>query len=228
MKKNLFIIYEDRAKNIKDNLFLNSLMKAVKVEEISELDYAKVGVFNESLAEIFKEMPKNDFPFMKVFDNKNFYEEELEKNFVINNTKTFTLEKEFKRKLGSATHFYLENITYGTEEEIIRARQLTTFRYGNMFGEKLLREVFENTDRIIKEFSWVFSDKYLVQKEFEIYDGDKTYRIDRLVIDTSKNKLWIIDYKTGGKDNEQLENYKNIIEKELGSQYTIETLFIFV
>ena len=227
-KKNLFVVYEDRAKTIKDDLFLSSLMKAMKVETPMELDYMSFGKFTETPLEFFEEKLENLFPFMEVFDNKEFHAEELSKSALLNYNTQYTLEKEFKRKLGSATHFYLENISYATEEELLRAKKLTQTRYGNMFGERLLEGVFEDANKLIEKFSWVFSDKYLIQKEFEIYDEDKTYRIDRLVIDKSKNKIWIIDYKTGGKDDKQILNYKDILQKQLGEKYIIETLFLFV
>ena len=47
---------------------------------------------------------------------------------------------------------------------------ITTARYGNMFGEEVLAEVFKNSDIFIEKFSWVFSDKYHIQREFEIFE----------------------------------------------------------
>jgi len=56
----------------------------------------------------------------------------------------------------------------------------------------------------------------------------KTYRIDRLLVDKENKKIWILDYKTGGKDEEQLENYKRILELQFGNEYKVETMFLYV
>ena len=181
--------------------YVNALMKSCNESEIAEVYKALL-----SLVEAFK--------------------------IVKFNNKEYTLEKEFKRKTGSATHFYLENILYNTETELKTAKMITTARYGNMFGEEVLAEVFKNSDIFIEKFSWVFSDKYHIQRDFEIFEEidniKKTYRIDRLLVDKENKKIWILDYKTGGKDEEQLENYKRILEGQFGEEYKVETMFLYV
>lgn len=224
-KHNLYVVYEG-----KESIYANALKTAMGVDELSELDYASKGVFKETILEEITEISEKSFDFMEYFDKKEFEEENLDKNQF--NNKEFTLEKEFKRKTGSATHFYLENILHNTEDELQRAKNITMARYGNMFGEEVLTEVFVNTDKFIEKFSWVFSDKYHIQREFEIYDedekGKKTYRIDRVLVDKENKIIWILDYKTGGKDEEQLENYKRILEGQFGDEYKVETMFLYV
>ena len=90
----------------------------------------------------------------------------------------------------------------------------------------MVEEIFEKSDKVIQEFSWVFSRNYTVKREFEIFDNEKKYRIDRLIIDEKNNEIIIIDYKTGQNNKEQLENYKQIIENQVDKKYTVKTQFI--
>lgn len=224
-KHNLFVVYEG-----KESIYSDALKNAMNVEEIESLDYASKGAFKETNFEKVEESFEKSLDFMEFFDKQEFVEEDLDKNRFSN--KEFTLDKEFKRKIGSATHFYLENILYNRVEELKNAKNITIARYGNMIGEKLLAELFEKADSFIEKFAWVFSDKYHIQREFEIYDedenGKKTYRIDRVLVDKTNKKIWILDYKTGGKDEEQLENYKRILERQFGDEFVVETMFLYV
>ncbi|MBP6407383.1 MAG: UvrD-helicase domain-containing protein [Fusobacteriaceae bacterium] len=224
-KHNLYIVYEG-----KESIYSDALKRAMGVEEAYALDYASMGTFVETPLSEVEEVSEKEFDFIEYFDKQEFSEESLDANKF--NNKEYTLEKEFKRKTGSATHFYLENILYNTETELKTAKMITTARYGNMFGEEVLAEVFKNSDIFIEKFSWVFSDKYHIQREFEIFEEidniKKTYRIDRLLVDKENKKIWILDYKTGGKDEEQLENYKRILEGQFGNEYKVETMFLYV
>ena len=223
-KHNLYVVYEG-----KESIYSEALKKAMGVEEAYQLDYASKGIFKESPMGNVEESAEKAFDFMEFFDKQEFSEESLDANKF--NNKEYTLEKEFKRKIGSATHFYLENILYNTEKELQNAKRITKARYGNMFGEEILEEVFRNSDEFIENFSWVFSDKFHIQREFEIFEelegATKTYRIDRLLVDKNNKKIWILDYKTGGKDEEQLENYKRILEGQY-KEYKVETMFLYV
>ena len=169
---------------------------------------------------------KESIDFMDFFQETSYNEDLLNESFIKNYTSNYSLEKEFKRKIGSATHFYFENIEYNTEEELKNAKMLTLAHYGNMFGEKVVEEIFEKSDNVINKFSWVFSKNYIVKREFDIFDGDKKYRIDRLIIDEKNNEIIIIDYKTGQKNEEQLENYKKIVESQVDKKYLVKTKFI--
>jgi hypothetical protein len=67
-----------------------------------------------------------------------------------------------------------------------------------------------------------------VLNEISIFKEDKEYRIDRLVIDSEKKHMEIIDYKTGReKDPKQLEVYKEVLEEKYVG-YTVETRFVKV
>ena len=223
-KHNLYVVYEG-----KESIYSEALKKAMGVEEAYQLDYTNKGIFKETPMGNVEESAEKAFDFMEFFDKQEFSEESLDANKF--NNKEYTLEKEFKRKIGSATHFYLENILYNTEKELQNAKRITKARYGNMFGEEILEEVFKNSDEFIEKFSWVFSDKFHIQREFEIFEElegtTKTYRIDRLLVDKTNKKIWILDYKTGGKDEEQLENYKRILEGQY-KEYKVETMFLYV
>lgn len=220
-KNNLFIVYEG-----KESIFTNALVKAMNVESLENLDFAQVGTFKETPFVVEEISQKESIDFMDFFQETSYDEGLLNEAFIKNYTSNYSLEKEFKRKIGSATHFYFENIEYNTEEELKNAKMLTLAHYGNMFGEKVVEEIFEKSDKVIQEFSWVFSKNYIVKREFDIFDGDKKYRIDRLIIDEKNNEIIIIDYKTGQKNEEQLENYKKIIESQVDKKYLVKTKFI--
>lgn len=219
-KNNLFIVYEG-----KESIFTNALVKAMNVESLENLDFAQIGTFKETPFMVEEASKKENIGFMDFFQETSYNEDLLNESFIKNN-KPNSLDKEFKRKIGSATHYYLENIEYNTEEELKNAKMLTLAHYGNMFGEKMVEEIFEKSDKVIQEFSWVFSRNYTVKREFEIFDNEKKYRIDRLIIDEKNNEIIIIDYKTGQNNKEQLENYKQIIENQVDKKYTVKTQFI--
>ncbi len=75
-----------------------------------------------------------------------------------------------------------------------------------------------------------------IYSEYEIYDYDykKSYRIDRIMIKDDANnsgngEIYIVDYKTGAKNDEQLENYKELLYKNFGDEiknYKIKTKFL--
>lgn len=236
-KHNLYIIYNESKKRketkpenedeagIIGTVFLDSLIKSMNVDSVESLDYASKGFFKETPIESAEEISNNSFPFIEYFDNK-----EYDKASLFRVEKDITLENEFKRKTGSATHFYLENILYASSEELIRAKKITKAKYGNVLGESLLNSYFEKADKFINENSWIFDEKYIIKREFEIFEEIdeviKTYRIDRLLIDESSKIIHILDFKTGNENDSQLKNYKRILEKSIGSDYLIETKFL--
>ena len=151
----------------------------------------------------------------------------------------FILETEEKRMLGILIHYFLENIKNATKEEINYAIKLCYKNYLSYFGEEKLKKIFskKNINRILEIVGNIFSDRWdHIYSEYEIYDSEntKSYRIDRIMIkddiqNSGKGEVYIVDYKTGAKNDEQLENYKNLLYKNFGDEiqnYEIKTKFL--
>ena len=149
-----------------------------------------------------------------------------------------SLQNEIKRLKGTVVHYFLENLIYATNEEIERAKKLTFAKFASNLGEKGIDEILseKNIEYILTKKKEIFSREWdKIYSEYEIYTEDETFRIDRLMIkEGSKEKkgcIYIVDYKTGEINEEQLANYKNIVEnilEKLGkeNEYEIITEFI--
>ncbi len=148
----------------------------------------------------------------------------------------YSLELEEKRNIGNIVHYFLENIKYGEKEEIELALKKTFSKYGALFGEKKLKEEIlseEKINKIFKNNPDIFSKKWdIIYNEYSIYSEQekKLYRIDRLMIDNKTKEIYIVDYKTGTYEEEQLKNYKELVEFELSrikeKNYTVKTKYI--
>ncbi len=151
----------------------------------------------------------------------------------------FLLQTEEKRMLGILIHYFLENIKNASEEEIEFSIQLCYKNYLSYFGEEKLKKIFskKNIEKILYIAGDIFSDKWdYIYSEYEIYDSEhkKSYRIDRIMIRDDVNNLgngeiYIVDYKTGAKNEEQLENYRKLIQENFADElknYKIRTKFL--
>lgn len=160
------------------------------------------------------------------------------KKVEINNNK-FSLQTEEKRMLGILIHYFLENIKYASSDEIEYAVKLCYKNYLSYFGEEKMKKIFseKNINKILEIAGDIFSKKWdHIYSEYEIYDYDykKSYRIDRIMIKDDTNnsgngEIYIVDYKTGAKNDEQLENYKELLYKNFGDEiknYKIKTKFL--
>ena len=141
-----------------------------------------------------------------------------------------SLEKEFRRKKGLAIHYYFEHVLNDLSEDLNIAKTAILNKYGNILGKSLLNELIDRMDKFILNNSSIYSPKYKVYTEFEIYDDNGEKRIiDRINIDERNKKVYIYDYKTGyevhenKKYIEQIENYKKILGEKLGKEYKIYT-----
>ena len=165
-------------------------------------------------------------------------QEKLSENIekIKNDVYKYSLELEEKRNIGNIVHYFLENIKYGEKEEIELALKKTFSKYGALFGEKKLREDIlseEKIEKIFKNNPDIFSKKWdIIYNEYSIYSEQekKLYRIDRLMIDNKTKEIYIVDYKTGTYEEEQLKNYKELVEFELSrikeKNYTVKTKYI--
>ena len=155
-------------------------------------------------------------------------------NFPVKDFK-ITLKEEFKRKKGLAIHYYFEHILNNLEEDRKTARSALLSRYGNMLGKTILIEIISSLEEFISKNRDIYDKKYKVYTEFEIYDSEGNKKImDRINIDEENKKIYIFDYKTGYEplENEmyiqQIENYKQILNKKLSGEYEIYTRILEV
>ena len=155
-------------------------------------------------------------------------------NFPVKEFKT-TLKEEFKRKKGLAIHYYFEHILNNLEEDRKTAKSALLSRYGNMLGKTILTEIISRLEEFISKNRDIYDKKYKVYTEFEIYDSEGNKKImDRINIDEENKKIYIFDYKTGYEplENEtyiqQIENYKQILDKKLVGEYEIYTRILEV
>ncbi len=170
-----------------------------------------------------------------------FYSENQKLDLEINKSK-FSLETEEKRKLGILIHYFLENIKYAKMEEIEFSKKLCYKNYISYFGKKKLDKIFseKNLKEIFEKDKDIFSNKWdFIYSEYELYDKEtKTkYRLDRIMIKDEKidengnlelGEVYIVDYKTGQKNDMQLENYKSLLLKNFPKLkgYRVHTKFL--
>lgn len=149
-----------------------------------------------------------------------------------------SLQNEVKKLKGTVVHYFLENLIYATNEEIERAKKLTFAKFASNLGEKGIAEILseKNIEYILNKKKEIFSKDWdKIYPEYEIYTEDETFRIDRLMIKEAKEGekgcVYIVDYKTGEINEEQLANYKTIIEnllERLGKENEYEVITEFI
>lgn len=136
----------------------------------------------------------------------------------------FNLEAESKRLMGTGVHFYLENIIYDTEEERKKSFNLTMSKYGTLIGEERLYTILKSKelDEFMKKNKLIFSREWdYIYPEYEIYveATQELRRIDRIMIKKPKDypmgEILIVDYKTGGMNQSQIDEYVHLIEEQL-------------
>ena len=240
-KNNLIVIYEDR-------LFEEKSLKEINLEDISfeksviddffdckigELSFSEKNSNNEDTA---KENLESDlFNSQSYFSSSIYENEEESEKFDINDSK-FLLETEEKRMIGILVHYFFENLKYGTDEEVEFSKTLCYKKYLSYFGEEKLNKIFskENIEIFLTKDKEIFSKKWdYIYSEYVLYDYEekKEYRIDRLMIKDNGDgtgEIYIVDFKTGGKDKSQLKTYKDVLKKNFEElqKYKIRTKFL--
>ena len=240
-KNNLIVIYEDR-------LFEEKSLKEINLEDISfeksviddffdckigELSFSEKNSNNEDTA---KENLESDlFNSQSYFSSSIYENEEESEKFDINDSK-FLLETEEKRMIGILVHYFFENLKYGTDEEVEFSKTLCYKKYLSYFGEEKLNKILskENIGMFLTKDKEIFSKKWdYIYSEYVLYDYEekKEYRIDRLMIKDNGDgtgEIYIVDFKTGGKNENQLKTYKEILKKNFEElqNYNIRTKFL--
>ena len=248
-KNNLIVIYEDRIFEKKSlNEFSLEELKGISLEDISfeksiindffdckigELSFNEKNFNNEDITE---ENLENDLYNSLSYFSSSIYENEEEiKNIEVNESK-FLLETEEKRMIGILVHNFFENLKYGTDEEVEFSKTLCYKKYLSYFGEEKLNKIFskENIEMFLTKDKEIFSKKWdYIYSEYILYDYEekKEYRIDRLMIKDNGDgtgEIYIVDFKTGGKNENQLKTYKEVLRKNFEElqNYNIRTKFL--
>ena len=248
-KNNLIIIYEDRFFEKKSlNEFSSEELKGINLEDISfeksvinDFFDCKIGEFsfsekNSNSDDTAKENLERDlFNSQPYFISSIYKNEEETENIEVNDSK-FLLETEEKRMIGILVHYFFENLKYGTDEEVEFSKSLCYKKYLSYFGEEKLNKIFskENIEIFLTKDKEIFSKKWdYIYSEYVLYDyhEKKEYRIDRLMIKDNGDgtgEIYIVDFKTGGKDESQLKTYKEVLRKNFEElqNYNIRTKFL--
>ena len=148
----------------------------------------------------------------------------------------FYLKQKKKRMIGILVHYFFENLKYGTEEEVEFSKTLCYKKYLSYFGEEKLNKIFskENIEMFLTKDKEIFSKKWdYIYSEYILYDYEekKEYRIDRLMIKDNGDgtgEIYIVDFKTGGKNQNQLDTYRDVLKKNFEElqNYNIKTKFL--
>lgn len=230
-KNNLIVIYEDR-------LFEESPLNESNIDDFFACELGEISL-NEKISkteDIIEENLENDLHDSQSYFSSSIYEDEEEiKNIEVNESK-FLLETEEKRMIGILVHYFFENLKYGTDEEIEFSKTLCYKKYLSYFGEEKLNKIFskENIEIFLTKDKEIFSKKWdYIYSEYILYDYEekKEYRIDRLMIKDNGNgtgEIYIVDFKTGGKNESQLKTYKDVLKKNFEElqNYNIKTKFL--
>ena len=230
-KNNLIVIYEDR-------LFEESSLNESNIDDFFACELGKISLDEKKskTEDIIEENLKNDLYNSQSYFSSSIYENEEEiKNIEVNESK-FLLETEEKRMIGILVHYFFENLKYGTDEEVEFSKTLCYKKYLSYFGEEKLNKIFskENIEMFLTKDKEIFSKKWdYIYSEYILYDYEekKEYRIDRLMIKDNGNgtgEIYIVDFKTGGKNQNQLDTYRDVLKKNFEElqNYNIKTKFL--
>lgn len=223
-KNNLFIVLS----KVKDSSLMKETSEKYLSEGMSIWNSGKI-VFspeentdkNIDAEKLFKEADN----FKIDFSDYEYNEDEIEENILKlkEEERKFSSEREEKREIGTAVHFYLENLIHNTEEEREKAEKLTISRFGVSFGKENIKNLLnsQGVKRFLKENEFIFSEKWdLIMPEYSVYSEKESrlYRLDRVMIKKPegdrKGKLLVIDYKTGSFEESQLANYVSILKED--------------
>lgn len=248
-KNNLIVIYEDRLfekKSLKE--FSSEELKGINLENISleksvindffdckigELSLSNNSQKNENVIE---EDLESDLLNSQPYFSSSIYENEEEIEKIDINDSKFLLETEEKRMIGILVHYFFENLKYGIDEEVEFSKTLCYKKYLSYFGEEKLNKILskENIGMFLTKDKEIFSKKWdYIYSEYVLYDYEekKEYRIDRLMIKDNGDgtgEIYIVDFKTGGKNQNQLDTYREVLKKNFEElqKYNIRTKFL--
>ena len=248
-KNNLIVIYEDRLfEKTSLNEFSSEELKRISLEDISfeksiindffDCKIGEISLSNNSQKNenVIEEDLESDLLNSQPYFSSSIYENEEEVEKIDINDSKFLLETEEKRMIGILVHYFFENLKYGTDEEVEFSKSLCYKKYLSYFGEEKLNKILskENIKMFLTKDKEIFSKKWdHIYSEYILYDYEKKkeYRIDRLMIKDNGNgtgEIYIVDFKTGGKNQNQLDTYRDVLKKNFEElqNYNIKTKFL--
>lgn len=223
-KNNLFIIL---IKMKKENSFMRETVFEKYISETEKSWSMGEIVFSEKTDdEISKNISEKTKDFILDFSEAVYDREKTKENIkkLEEEERKYSSEREEKRETGTAVHFFLENIINNTAEEREKAEKSVISKYGASFGRENLQKILRSRgiEKFLEENKIIFSKEWdIIYPEYSIYSEkeNKLYRLDRVMIqkasENEKGKILVVDYKTGGFEESQLENYISLIEQEL-------------
>ena len=137
----------------------------------------------------------------------------LEENKPLENMKKVYLEDRHQL-FGNAAHEFLTYVKY-KDDCLTTSFSMVYRKFGSLLSHLNIIAVFHACRDFIKTNKEIFSPEWdKVFNEKTVFDNGKEYRIDRMMINTKRKEVMIIDYKTGGIHNkEQVNHYVEIIKK---------------
>ncbi|MDZ7724800.1 MAG: 3'-5' exonuclease [candidate division KSB1 bacterium] len=135
---------------------------------------------------------------------------------------------------GNIIHYYLSFIRQDTDSQRRYAREKTSEYYGSLVPLKELNDQLNRTERFVGAHPRLFQDfDSRVFTECTLYAPDGAeLRIDRLMVNTEKKIIRIIDFKTGAvSEVDQLDRYKAAVAalpQVKQNNYRIETEYVMI
>ena len=211
-KKNLFLVMGEN-----ENKYLKN--------SIDGLFHVKCGKISRTEKNEGTERLKN----IELLNSIDFIEKDVDECEQPNRALLVDIVTEEKRRVGNAIHYYLEFIINNSLDEHREAKIRTYSKYASIIGEERLKNIL-NGDEFKKFFQdnpIIFSEEWdFIYPEYEIYDEGQLKRIDRIMIKkptiSSNGRILVVDYKTGGINQAQLDEYIEIIKNHLSRLDEIE------
>lgn len=228
-KENLFIIISEKARKTPPKE-LPAFKEIMNEKYLSVSENWSEGDFLLKTKPEDKEIKDisdiKDIGFEIDFSKYEYDSEKLEENRenLLKDEKRYTTEREEKREMGNIVHYFLENLIYNTDEERRKAKKEVISKYGASFGKEKIKNILDS--KVINDFLLENSEIFLkdwdyIYPEYSIYSDEDTklYRIDRLMIrlpkENKKGRILIVDYKTGGYEESQIERYYIAIKSRI-------------
>ena len=230
-KNNLIVIYENR-------LFEDKILNQSDINDFFSCELGKLSLDEKNFnnEDVVEENFENDISNSQSYFLASVSEKEEEVEDIKISESKFLLETEERRMIGILVHYFFENLKYGTDEEVKFSKALCYKKYLSYFGEEKLNKIFstENIKMFLTKDKEIFSKKWdHIYSEYVLYDYEekKEYRIDRLMIKDNGDgtgEIYIVDFKTGGKNENQLKTYKDVLKQNFEElqKYNIKTKFL--
>ena len=232
-KLNFYYVALSRAKN---NLFMYFVGKEEKKEIVE-------GNINKNFIKIIEELDfiyDQEMQKSESLEKPLLKEEKSHKSIDLFSAKEYleqdslieTFSEEKKILTGLLNHYYLYFIKSFSLKERAFAKEKTYLKYGNYFSKQEIDEFINKLDIFIKDNLEFFSYKTwdLIFNEFVINNQNKSFRIDKLLINKKEKEILILDFKSGSSFEEnQLINYQNLLLNLIKDKsYKISYKFLFI